>query len=248
MKTLLTSLLLIAALFSSLASASEPTKELALEEKHRLQKTSKELKRCPDGHSNLKDIPIKYGLYGVHMHPEEQWTDEDKELMKGVAKKDFVLGGDVVHDISPRFQTTCLTCGYHYEVDYVPDDGGQWVKTGQKLSDFTTAFSAPANSLPFAKSTDLYISVSVVAGKVAREYIAATIPIEERESMLEQLKSWIAKHGYNEALLHLGNQDPLTAFDQLIEEGKARFYISVASNPRDKTAVFMFYMRRNTAG
>lgn len=245
MKTLLTSLMLVSLALLAFVSASEPTKDAGLEEKHRLQKTSKELKQCPDGHTQLKDIPIKYGLYGVHIHPEAQWTSEDKELMKGVARKDYVLGGDVIHDVSPRFRTTCLTCGYYYEVDYVPDDGGAWVKTGQRMSDFTTELSITARSLPFAKNDKLFISVSVVGDKVVREYIAVTIPIDERVLMLQRLKVWIAEHGYNESLLHLEGHAPLTASDQVIESSKARFHISAGSYPTDKTATFAFYLTRN---
>ena len=111
-----------------------------IEEKHALQDTSAMLKSCPDGHTSLRDIPILYGSFPIQTKDPADWSDEDKALAARRDAKEVILGGELDSAEDPRFQTTCLTCGYRYEMLAVPDLGGNWVKNGHRFADFGIVF------------------------------------------------------------------------------------------------------------
>ncbi len=242
-------------LFVTVTSAQDPFPvDKGLEKKHQLQKTSAILKACPDGHTKLKDVPIMYGLAGILMKEESEWNEGDKELQQRVTNREVVLGGCVSFSESPRFQPTCLECGFQYEIDFVPDDGGRWVKWGTRLSDFTQKFSGPTITLPFIGMGDVSINPSLKDNTIESVFVSSRVPIGKRDELLEQVKKWILKNDYSMSLLRINSGTAESAPDpfgesredreQKIEDGKAKFHIDVDSSPGEDHASFTFYLSR----
>jgi hypothetical protein len=212
-----------------------------LERKHRQQKTSAILKVCPDGHATLKDIPVRYGLFGIHIRPEAEWTDVDRALAREEAERKVVLGGDVYMDVSPRFQVTCLTCGFSYEVSFVPDEGANWTKVGKSFGDFTTKFSDTALSLPFAKEPSLYIGVTLASGRVYHEFISVTLPTVKGQQMTQKLREWVVSNKFSERAL---SSDMIRPHEQTVESGGAKFTLTAIELPNNEGVSFTFSLHR----
>lgn len=223
------------------------------EEKHRLQKTSAILGTCPDGHPNLRDIPILYGLFGIQTKNPKNWNDDDKILAKKRDSHEVILGTDALVGGEPRFQPTCISCGYYYRVRSVPDEDAEWTKSGRKFSDFSTKFSSAAISLPFAELPNHSITVVVKEKSVVSELISITIPKSQRDQLVSRLRKWIAENHYQPSLLQVdvpllepypidSIPDIRTIANQTVEEGNAEFHIAVTTGESD--ANFTFYLTR----
>jgi hypothetical protein len=223
------------------------------EDKHRRQKTSKMLGQCPDGHQTLKDIPIHYGLHGILVKDQKDWNEKDRALAKLLDDKKVVLGTDVLSGGEPRFQPTCLTCGYYYTIRAVPDFYGSWRKTGKKFLDFKTEFSPLTRSVPFATADDVLISVTLAKGKVESESVDAYVPTAHADEWLKKVNEWLDQQGYpRETMkdLRIRNEiryPQLEPFHegQVIKGENSKFWLNISRLSEGKTVQLNFDLKKN---
>jgi len=86
--------------------------------------TSDPPSKCPEGHQELRDVPIRYGL-----------VSNDEQLKRDLADLKYVLGGCIVGKDSPKTATICSKCRFRYQGD------GIWHKSGTDAKLFGMEFS-----------------------------------------------------------------------------------------------------------
>jgi len=203
------------------------------------------LKSCPDGHPNLKDIPILYGIFPALNKNPSDWNDEDKALAKRRDDGEIILSDEPNAALDPRFRPTCQTCGYQYKVLSVQYTGGNWFKKGRKFSDFTTPFSPVCLSLPFAGMPGTDIAVEVTPkGQVVSESVAITIPANTKNELVAKIEKWIDDQRFNRSLLHVETPPRPRLDEQPLENDRARFFIDVHTNSAMETTLFHFQLER----
>ncbi len=79
---------------------------------------------CPDGHRELKDVPILYGKVSY-----------DEQLQRDLADLKYVLGGCIVGKDSPKTALICGKCRFRYGGD------GGWHKSSTNADLFSMPFS-----------------------------------------------------------------------------------------------------------
>jgi len=138
MKPLFT-LLCVGAL-TFLASAGEPT--------------AKSLKKCPSGHTTLKNVPIAYGLPPWEGPAAKKWQ-------KAVENLEFVSGGCVSSNDSPKHEVICTTCRFAHSIFLTtsPEDGS-WTRSSPNLGTFPTPISDLVKSFPVPAKPQLAEPVS----------------------------------------------------------------------------------------
>lgn len=210
-----------------------------IEKKHALQLTSAMLKACPDGHTALRDIPILHGTFPLLTKTPADWNDEDKALSKRRDAKEIILGGEADCAEDPRFQVTCLTCGYFYRIQEAPDIGANWIKNGHQFTDFTTPFSSYAKSLPFTGMPDTEISVEVnKKGRVVAELIKVTISSDQKAAMVAKLEKWIANNRFKRSMLHIETPPRPRLYEQHLEKEELLIFFDVHTDPEgNKTCI-----------
>ncbi len=232
-------------------------------EAHKSQKSAKDLGKCPDGHAALKDVPFSYGLFRIFTHREEDWNDADRKLYADQLKYEVVLGSDAFMPESPRFQVTCIECGYYYLISLVFYNDGTWIKSGRDLKDFSNKFSPPARILPIPPTNDdTSVSVSVKHGSVVSEEITYTLPVSQFENEVVKYRAWFKEHKYSELGLRvvtatLEQRKPVDPFQVVgvagdiidwneaqTENGLARFYVEIWRDPTEKTFSVKFLLIR----
>ena len=95
--------------------------------------TSADLKRCPDGHTTLRDVPIVYGVPSV---PSDV-------IARHVRRFDYILGGCDVMPDSPRVRPTCTTCRFGYDSQAMT-----WSRHSADPRSFQRPFSPLLTSFP----------------------------------------------------------------------------------------------------
>ncbi len=217
-----------------------------IEEQHSLQETSALLKSCADGHTTLKDIPILYGTFPIQTKDPADWNDEDKALAARRDAGEVILGGEVDSARDPRFQTSCLTCGYRYKTLAVPDIGANWIKDGHQFSDFTSPFSQTARSLPFAGMANADFSVEMNKKKlVVSETIEISIPANKKDELVAKIEKWIDENRFKRSLLHIETPQFPRLDEQSVEDDTAWFYIEVHTDSGSATTCIRFYLWRS---
>ncbi len=120
--------LFVAFAFVTIACAAEPT--------------AKTLKKCPSGHTTLKDVPIVCGLPPFKGPEVEKWR-------KSIENLEFVSGGCVVSDDSPKHQVICTTCRFaHSILSTRQPEGGSWVRTSPDIASFPKPITGLVKSFP----------------------------------------------------------------------------------------------------
>jgi hypothetical protein len=217
-----------------------------VEKDHSLQATSAFIKTCPDGHANLKDIPILYGTFPILVKNPADWNEEDQALAKRRDAGELILGGEPYDARDPRFKSICQTCGYRYEVTKVPGTGSNWLKTGKQFTDFTTPFFPAAVSLPFAGLADTGISIEVNSkGKVVSETIEISIPADQKSEMMAKIEQWIDKNKFQRGVLHIETPRYPRQYEECVENDDAWFFIEVQADTKRNKVRFSFILERH---
>lgn len=217
-----------------------------VEKDHSIQETSAMLKNCPDGHTDLKDIPILYGTFPILTQKPEDWTDEDKALAKRRDAKEVILGGEPDDIRDPRFRSICQTCGFYYDVGKVPGTNSNWVKTGHKFSDFTTPFFPAARSLPFADTESTRLSVEVYEGRVTSEIIEASFPADKKGLLVTKIEKWIEENRFQRDLLHMDLPPYPRQYEEQVENGNAWFFIDLQTDTKRNMVHASFLLERSS--
>jgi len=104
-----------------------------------------QLQKCPNGHSELKDVRIVYGL--VRYENEK----DRKEAEKRQENLEYVLGGCCVDNDSPKIEVICKTCRFsfhqssrsHHPYGYWSIVTTNQAYLGYPLRDITKSFPLP---------------------------------------------------------------------------------------------------------
>jgi hypothetical protein len=109
---------------------------------HAAEPSAKSLKKCPIGHATLKDVRIAYGLPPFQGPAAERWR-------KGVENLEFVSGGCVVSDDSPKHEVICTTCRFAHSIFSTrrPQDGS-WTRTSPEAKSFPKTITDLVKSFP----------------------------------------------------------------------------------------------------
>lgn len=79
---------------------------------------------CPDGHRELRDVPIRYGM-----------VSNDDQRRQDLADLKYVLGGCIMGKDSPKTAVICGKCRFRYRGD------GVWYKSSTDVDLFGKPFS-----------------------------------------------------------------------------------------------------------
>ena len=121
---------------------------------HAAEPTAKSLKKCPSGHTTLKDVPIVYGLPPWEGPAAEKWR-------KAVENLECVSGGCVSSSDSPKHEVICTTCRFAHSILLTtsPEDGS-WTRNAADQKSFPKPFSALVTSFPVPTKSELKEPVS----------------------------------------------------------------------------------------
>lgn len=119
-----------------------------------VEPTAKSLKKCPNGHTTLKDVPIVYGLPPWEGPAAERWR-------KAVENLEFVSGGCVSSSDSPKHKVICTTCRFAHSIFLTPSPAdGYWTRKSPDLKSFPKPFSELVTSFPVPSNFQLKDPVS----------------------------------------------------------------------------------------
>src|SRR5258705_2140025 len=145
---------------------------------------SADLKQCPDGHTTLKDVPISYGL------PATSTRAEWKKCERQLDNLEFVLGGCVLDDDSPRVRQTCTMCRFGYN-----SRTGTWSRTSRDIHSFKRPFSELLTSFPVpAHRRKVEYKQGVKSDKIVFEEIVYAASKDHPE-LKTRIDRWFAQHG-----------------------------------------------------
>lgn len=112
--------------------------------------TAKSLKKCPNGHTTLKDVPIVYGNLAWEGPAAKKWQNLE-----------FVAGGCVSSFDSPKHEVICTTCRFAHSIlsTTTPEDGS-WTRSSYHVDSFPKPISNLVKSFPVPPKRRLQEPVS----------------------------------------------------------------------------------------
>ena len=143
--------------------------------------TAAELKHCPFGHPNLKEIPILYGLPSFA-------GEKGKELQRKQDNNELALGGCIVDPDSPKVEICCATCGYHYSYY-----GREWDRSSQDPNSFDPPISSSMRAFSPPNSKGALFNVQI-GNKNCKESLILDAQISLEEA-LRYVSKWCADQG-----------------------------------------------------
>jgi len=155
--------------------------------------TSAELKRCPNGHEDLKDVPVLYGLVGPLYKDPEDYDDEDREIVAKQEAGELILGGDVIVGIPPKIQPVCKTCGFCFLSDSMDKRDSNWIRSNGSRESFPRSFHDFTSSLPIlpeGNRSATYLQILSLDGKHLEYESVSYRSSMPYPKLLERLKEW----------------------------------------------------------
>jgi hypothetical protein len=121
---------------------------------HADEPTAKTLKKCPLGHTTLKDVPIVYGLPPWEGPEVQKWR-------KAVENFEFVSGGCVSDNDSPKHEVVCTTCRFAHSISSTKTpEYGSWTRSSPDMKSFPQPFSDFVRIFPVPPKSQLKEPVS----------------------------------------------------------------------------------------
>lgn len=140
---------------------------------------SADLKRCPNGHATLKDVPIHYGLSVM----------DPKEIERHVKNLDFILGGCEIEPGSPTVLPTCTTCRFRYH-----SDSATWSRRSSDMRSFRQPFTPLLVSYPvLARPRSIEYEQWLRRDRLVSEEIVYTASKDHPE-LTQRVNDWFADH------------------------------------------------------
>jgi hypothetical protein len=150
---------------------------------HAADITSADLKQCPDGHTTLKDVPIRYGL------PAASTKAEWKEIDRQIENLEFILGGCEISEDSPKVRPTCRTCRFAYD-----SQSNTWSRRSSDVHTFRRPFTELLMSFPLpANPRKLEYEQGVQSDRVVLEAVVFTASKDQPE-LKSRIDEWFAAH------------------------------------------------------
>lgn len=104
--------------------------------------TAKSLKKCPYGHTTLKNVRIVYGLPATEGPGYERWVKAQENL-------EYVMGGCVSGPDSPKYEVVCTRCRFaHSILGTDSPESGRWTKDSPVPNGFPVPMSDMVTSFP----------------------------------------------------------------------------------------------------
>ena len=110
--------------------------------------TSEDLILCPEGHEDLKDIPVVYGLVAPLWKEPDDYNEEDHALIAKQERGEVFLGGDALIGDPPDSYAVCQTCDFRFTSDPLEEGMGTWIKAAKNLEDFQRPMCAEIQDFP----------------------------------------------------------------------------------------------------
>lgn len=147
--------------------------------------TAKSLKKCPNGHKTLKDVPIAYGLPPLEGPDAKEWAKAETNL-------DFVSGGCVITPDSPKHTVVCTTCRFTHNIFSTdsPKDGS-WTLSSPDKAAFIKPLSPLVASFPVPASGKLKGQLGYIQSLNDRFKVSYDAVSYETAESLEQTKNTI---------------------------------------------------------
>jgi len=217
-------------------SRSKTTAEDIIAEEELLKpqnETSASLKKCPVGHTTLKDVEIVYGL--------PPWKgDEAKRFQESVGRLEIWPAGCVSSPDSPKVRPTCTTCRFGFDSQF-----RQWSRDSTEPRSFKRQFSTLLLSFPtpttnFAKDNVNY-SQSMRSNKVVSQSISYT-SLQPREMLVQRINQWVGANGLNTTYNEKPFESDLTGEQKIIGEWHAgRVSVMMQFQKKDSTSWVLFF-------
>jgi hypothetical protein len=152
--------------------------------------TSATLKQCPDGHTELKDVPIVYGTPPFDGPAAKQWEEKIRNF-------EMWSGGCVRRPDSPK---TCIECGFGYDSRF-----RHWSRDSADPTTFKRTFSPLIASFPKPtgrqQKGELEYSQTLSTNQVIYQSVSFT-SAEPRKALIARINAWLSTNniaaGYTE--------------------------------------------------
>lgn len=159
---------------------------------------STDLRRCPDGHQALKDIPIV--PLGPPLPPGLS-QKIDPALLAQAKRGEIVLGGCIGETTTP----ICQVCGFRYFHSPHPDhpEMARWERRESDLSNFHTPPGLAMRTFPIIEPSDGKVTFTQAFDPRGRKLEEEKISYLTEASVAEirpEVENWILRHNLNPGL------------------------------------------------
>lgn len=147
---------------------------------------------CPNGHPDLKKIPIIYGLLSHLRKPEKDRTPEERELAGQIKRREVIWGGCCIDNEDPDHRLRCLKCGFEFHRYSGRMDINFWTRNGAK-PEHPESFSSYAQKLVGGSALQPLSWVThqdLLNGRLAHEQIEFEILPAQFDSLRNTLSKW----------------------------------------------------------
>ena len=161
---------------------------------------AREFERCPEGHTELKDIPIIYGLIGPLYKEPEDYDEEDKALVAKQKRGEVVFGGDILYGKPAKSQVTCQSCGFYFDSDWLDSNDSSWVKFSERKGDFKRKLSKWVQQFPLLEGWNESVYYMQVFGRDGKSLQWETLHYRSklnREKIKEGIRIWMEEMDLN---------------------------------------------------
>jgi len=175
------------------------------------QKLATDFGACPNGHKELKNVPIVWGHFELFCKHPRDYTEQERELAAKRDRREIEFGGDILPRNPPKFRVICDRCGFtFYPSDLAsdqqkmlsvpPDSDAYWSIHSKDVGGFRIPFSKPLLAFPHMKADGGTVSYSQTLtpdGKnLKQEMISFSTPLSV-DQILDTVRKWLRSTGRN---------------------------------------------------
>jgi hypothetical protein len=178
-------------------------------EKFPKHKLAKDFEACPNGHKELKDVPIIWGHFKLFGKHPRDYTEKERELDTKRDRHEIEFGGDILPQNPPKFRVLCNRCGFTFYpsdlstdqqkmLNVLPDWDAYWSRNSKDIGGFQIPFSKLLLSFPHSKAdagTVSYSQTLTADGKTLKqEMISFSSPLSV-DQILDTVRDWLRSTG-----------------------------------------------------
>ena len=166
---------------------------------------------CPNGHKELKDVPIIWGHFELFGKHPRDYTEQERELAAKRDRREIEFGGDILPQNPPKFRVVCDRCGFKFYpsdlttdqqkmLNVPPDWDANWSRDSKDTGGFRIPFSKQLLSFPHMKADSGTVSysqtLSANAKNLKHEMISFSSPLSV-DQILDTVREWLRSTGRN---------------------------------------------------
>jgi hypothetical protein len=179
------------------------------EENFPKHKLAKDFEACPNGHKELKNVPIIWGHFELFGKHPRDYTEKERELDAKRDRHEIEFGGDILPQNPPKFRVVCNRCGFTFYpsdltteqqkmLNVPPDWDAYWSKNSKDTVGFPLPFSKQLLSFPQIKADSGTVSysqtLSANAKNLEQEMISYSSSLSV-DQILEGVRKWLKENG-----------------------------------------------------